>query len=337
MFINNHLQALQQEDNPAAQWAALRGNIVERVQKAMGSRQGDEPKGGDTVCIRESIHGDIVVRELKYGQEDDPIFAYLLVHREIIESTGQQFPAVLAMHQTSEAAKDEAAGFAGDRNLAYGLELAEKKYVVLVPDCLSTGARVLPGHGPFETASFYTQQPYWSMIGKMAADHSAGLDVLIGLPFVDDTKIAAIGHSLGGYNALFLAALDERIQAVVCSCGLSPLQDDPNPGRWGWRRDWFTHFPLSADDVASGLLGFEMEEVAALIAPRGLFLWSAYDDHIFPHAAAIGQATRNVSMLYEKHGVGNHYKGLIGGGGHAFPSEIRTMAYAWLKEQLYRE
>jgi len=337
MFINNHLQAIQRGDNSAAQWAALRENIIQRVQAAMGSRRGDESKRIDVVCIRETIQGDIVVRELKYGQEDDPIFAYLLVHKEIVESVGQKFPAVLAMHQTSEAGKDEAAGLAGDRNLAYGLELAEKRYVVLVPDTLSTGARVLPGYGPFETAAFYTQQPYWSMIGKMAADHGAGLDVLTGLPFVDDTKIAAIGHSLGGYNALFLAALDERVQAVVCSCGLSPLQDDPAPGRWGWRREWFTHFPLSVDDVANGLLGFEMEEVAALIAPRGLFLWSVYDDHIFPHAAAIGQATRDISRLYVALESGNRYKGLIGGGGHTFPSEIRTMAYAWLEEQLHRE
>lgn len=331
------MRALRQAEDPLVHWGELRKSIAQRIQAALGKPRAEAQRDHDWVCVREKIQGGILVRELEYGVQDDVITAYLLVHKEIANSSGQNFPGVIAMHQTSEFGKDEVAGFVGDQDMAYGLELAEQGYVVLVPDCLSTGARVLPRQGPFQTAPFYERQPYWSMIGKMVSDHSAALDVLTGLPFVDSAKIAAIGHSLGGYNALFLAALDERIQAVVCSCGLSPLRNDPAPGRWGWRQDWFTHFPLSEEDIIRGRLGFEMEEVAAAIAPRSLFLWSSYDDHIFPHAEAIGQAVREVSQLYMEVGASSRYKGLIGGGGHAFPNEIRAMAYTWLGDQLHRE
>lgn len=319
------------------EWKACRAGIVRRIEATAGQALPGHYGQGELQSWRqcaERRQGAIIMKRLAYVAGDEEIAAYLLVHERIEQASDRQHPAVLALHQTSEHGKDEPTGLAGDPELAYGLELAAAGYVVLVPDALSAGERVLPGQQPFQTALFYAQQPDWSMIGKMAADHRAAVSLLAGLPLVDEGRIAAVGHSLGGYNALFLAALDQRIRAVICSCGFSPIAGDPVPERWGWRDAWFTHFPLSPEQIRAGALGFDMDDVAAAIAPRSLLIYSAYDDAIFPHAAAIGEGIRELSQLYARLGEGGSYAGLIGGGGHGFPRAIRELAYAWLNAQL---
>ena len=51
------------------------------------------------------------------------------------------------------------------------------------------------------------------------------VDLLETLPQVDKTHIGVIGHSLGGHNALFTAVFDDRLKAVVTSCGFTPFHD----------------------------------------------------------------------------------------------------------------
>jgi predicted dienelactone hydrolase len=62
---------------------------------------------------------------------------------------------------------------------------------------------------------------YVSATMKGIWNHMRALDVLTMLPEVDSERFAVIGHSLGGHNALFLAAFDTRIKAVVSSCGFN--------------------------------------------------------------------------------------------------------------------
>ena len=56
-------------------------------------------------------------------------------------------------------------------------------------------------------------------------NHIRAIDVLETLDEVDKSRIGCIGNSLGGYNALFLAAFEPRIQVVVCSGGYSTFAD----------------------------------------------------------------------------------------------------------------
>ena len=64
-------------------------------------------------------------------------------------------------------------------------------------------------------------------------NHIRAVDLLESLPEVDPDRIGVIGHSLGGHNALFVAAFDQRIRAVVSSCGFNAFEDyyDRRPDR----------------------------------------------------------------------------------------------------------
>lgn len=261
----------------------------------------------------------------------DQVTAFLLLPHTV--ATGRRHPAILALHPTANEGKADVATPEGRPNRQYGLELVARGYVVLAPDTITAGERVLPGVGPYCTAPFDQAHPEWSAVGKMLTDHLHGLDLLCSLPMVDPERIGAIGHSLGAYNAFFLAGIDRRIRAVVSSCGLSPFAGDPEEHRWG-KRDWFSHLPRLSEAIARGAVPFEFHEIAALAAPTPFFNYVGQTDRIFPHWQQVAAASLELARLYEWMGTSERYVGLMGAGGHDFPQPIRQMAYDFLAHWL---
>lgn len=245
----------------------------------------------------------------------------------------KRFRAVIALHPTSENGKEDISTTVGRKNRQYGLELVKRGFVVLAPDTITAGERVLQNEQPFQTAAFYKSHPEWSAVAKMIVDHQQGISLLEELSIVDNSKIGAIGHSLGGYNSFFLAGVDSRIKAVVCSCGFSPFAQDPERHRWG-RREWFSHIPKISDYINEGKVPFEFTEIAALVAPTPLFLWMGQNDHIFPHWEPAAKGLAELSSLYEWMEEGERFTSLIGNTGHDFPPEIRQISYAFLDKWL---
>ena len=113
---------------------------------------------------------------------------------------------------------------------AYGRDLAERGYVVLAP-----AYPIMADYQPDLKALGYqsgTMKAIW--------DNIRGLDLLESLPFVRKGKFGAIGHSLGGHNAIYTAVFDPRIQVVVSSCGFDSYLDyyDGDPANWQPERGW---------------------------------------------------------------------------------------------------
>ena len=155
-------------------------------------------------------------------------------------------PAVLCLHGTTVDAKEACLGRGshpgGSRGTA--VDLARRGFITLVPDHFNAGERLKPGEKPYDSGPLYARHPGWSDMGKAIYDHRLCVDLLQTLPEVDGERIGCIGHSLGGYCTLFLAAMDERIRAAVSSCGVTVWAADPN--RLNWSRDQagrYVHFP----------------------------------------------------------------------------------------------
>ncbi|WP_462409868.1 alpha/beta hydrolase family protein [Neobacillus sp. Marseille-QA0830] len=245
-----------------------------------------------------------------------------------------RFPAVLALHPTSENGKDDISLPSGRENRRYAYELVKRGYVVLAPDTITAGERVLPEDKAFHTKTFYRNHPEWSAVGKMLADHQQGISLLEKLPMVKQDRIGVIGHSLGGYNSYFLAGIDKRVKAVVCSCGFSTFTRDPERHRWG-KREWFSHLPKISDYISKGKVPFEFNEVAGLAAPTPLFMSIAENDPIFPHFLPASQALADVCRLYQWLGEGDKFTYMMGDFGHDFPVQVRESAYDFLDHWLY--
>jgi fermentation-respiration switch protein FrsA (DUF1100 family) len=311
----------------------------ERIRHTWMDCIGGIPERRPVSCriLSEVREADHIRRHIVYDSVmGDKVTAFLLLPLEITSGTcmNKRFPAILALHPTADTGKMDIATALGRDNRRYGLELANRNYIVLAPDAISAGERVYEEAEPFQTAPFYQQHPTWSVVGKMIADHMQGIDLLCSLDDVDPERIGVIGHSLGGYNAFFLAGVDRRVKAIVSSCGFSTFAGDPTPDRWGIR-DWFTHIPRISEDLQTGMVPFEFHEIAALAAPIPFLNWSGQSDHIFPHWKFIAEALQDIHELYKLLGAGDRFVSLLGSCGHDFPPHVRVLAYdfldSWLK------
>lgn len=245
----------------------------------------------------------------------------------------QPRPAIVACHPTNVDGKRAVTEAVGERRTPYALELALRGYVVITPDMLTAGERVADGQEPFNTAGFYEQFPNSTLIARNHVDMLSALNVLEAMPEVDSGRIGAIGHSLGGYTATFLAGLDSRVRAVVNSCGFSPFRHDPKPTRWGIR-GWYTHLPRVNSDLARGRVPFEFSQVSALMAPVPIFNYLGQLDAIFPHWRAVAEALGEMGKLYSTLGHEEDFVTLMGWGPHGFPPPIRSLAYDFLDQRL---
>ncbi|WP_084678223.1 dienelactone hydrolase family protein [Actinopolymorpha alba] len=304
-----------------ARWNALVGRVPDPIAPRW-DETGREDRGSHT-----RIH-------LRYDTADgDQVPALLLVPAEPTSGPTGVRPGILALHPTSEDGKDDIATEHGRDNRRYALELVERGYVVLTPDTITAGERVAPGSEPFRTAGFVATHPDLSPVGKMIADHRQALSVLAAVGGVDPERLGAIGHSLGGYNAWFLAGADPRVAAVVSSCGFATFAGDADRYRWG-ERDWFSHLPALNPLLDDGVVPFEFSEILALVAPRPLFSYLAVGDEYFPHWRECVAGLDRAHQVYDGLGAGDQMISWIGHGGHDFPEHVRHAAYAFMDRNL---
>lgn len=194
-------------------------------------------------------------------EKGDRIPAFLLIPHD--RETPR--PAMICLPGSSKAGKDVPVGLAPDRlDQVWAHELAERGFVCLVLDY------------PLLHTLEYGTDPYAlgyaSATMKGIVNHRRGIDVLQSLPYVAPRRIGAIGHSLGGHNALFLAAFDERIRAIVSSCGFNVFAKHAGGDISAWSSRYYMPRIRSiyGDDPAK--LPFDFTEVLASLAPRAVFV-----------------------------------------------------------------
>jgi pimeloyl-ACP methyl ester carboxylesterase len=160
-------------------------------------------------------------------------------------------------------------------------KLVAAGFTVLCPEMISFGRRRTPtptGEPPAGSScqvdgmrGLLTGRP---VLGHRVADTMAAVRALRTVEGVDPTKVAVIGGSGGGAVALITAALDDQIPAAVVAAFLSSFVDS------------FCAVPHCLCNAVPDLLTwFEMADVAALIAPRGLVIEAGRQDPIFPTGA----------------------------------------------------
>ena len=261
----------------------------------------------------------------------EEIRAYLFVPAD----TTDRMPAILALHQMNHLfGKDEAAGLRGYPDYAYGEELARRGYVVLVPDYLTMGERIFPGKENFDSLPFYETYPDWSMVGKDIEDSMSAIDVLLTFDFVDPARIGAVGHSHGGSNTIFILAMDDRVAAGVSNCGMSVISEEEKCLEWS-SEDEYIYFPkLRKYLLARKDLPFDLNEVAALIAPKPWCNISAYYDRTLGNQEFLAGVGIQLNQVYKLYGRQSHFCFLMHGNDHSFPRYARNLAYGWLDQFL---
>ena len=129
-----------------------------------------------------------VRQTVEYAVEEAERIKSLLL---LPKSTSGTAPAVIAHHQHAgqfDLGKSEVVGLAGDADQAYGVELAERGYVVIAPDALAFEERnwsAIAGQAEYyELASRLVRGQ--TLLGKVLHDVRVALDYLI--PFAVQTQ-----------------------------------------------------------------------------------------------------------------------------------------------------
>ncbi len=271
-----------------------------------------------------------IERKIRYHvEEGETVNAYLLIPND----KRHKHPAVIVFHQTTELGKEEPAGHAGRPSIQFGPELVRRGYVVLCPDSICAGERITDS-GPYDTRDFYRTHPSQSAMGKMIADGRRAIDILETVPEADPNRIAAIGHSLGAEESLFVSAFDTRIKAAAASCGYAPIRVDKNPGRWA-RDHWFSYIPrLRVDFRVERLPSWDFDDVIRLIAPRGYTNYQTTDDEIFPEADAAHEFTLATKLLWKLYDAESNLNSILEPGPHDITPKAKEAIYDWIDRTL---
>jgi glucuronyl esterase-like protein len=258
-------------------------------------------------------------------------------------------PVVLCPHQTTQAGKREPAGLAGNPQLHSALHLVQRGFVTLTYDAICFGERHEAASGHYGDAiPFYRKHPRWSLLGKMIWDLSRAIDYIETLDFVDATRIGSVGHSHGGITTLFGMAFDERIKAGASNCGFDTFRIDGNTWRWSRatallpRLGFYLSNPALSMEFYRAVpdseviqTPFEMHELLALVAPRPLFLSTSDEDFVFPNGGwSLRRALARVKPVYKLLGSEERLSSYFFDGGHNFPGDASSNAYAWLDRWL---
>jgi dienelactone hydrolase len=316
-------QGIEHEVRQRTEWERRRAHIVANLEQVMGSDPAPVTDAGLEVQVIEELPRDgFKLRRITYASgSGDRVPALLLLP----ERAAGRGPAMLCLHQTTAGGKLEPAGLHGDPELAYAAELAARGYVALVPD--------YPNFGDYKVDPYALG--YASATRKGVRNHKRGLDLLASLPEVDASRMGAIGHSLGGHNAIFLAVMDSRVRAVVTSCGFNAFPKYYGGDLRGWSHTGY--MPRIARDYGCepGRMPFDFTELLAALVPRPVFINAPIQDANF-ELSGVHDCLAAARPVYRLFGVEDALVARHPDAGHGFPRETREEAYAWLDRVLAR-
>ena len=313
-----------------ADWQKRRAEILRGMQAIMGKLPGNEKRCPLDVRLEEEVDcGSYVRRLISYASEPGcRVPAYLLVPKALLGSSSQA-PAVLCLHGTDNVVgHGVVVGIGGRANRQYASELAERGYVTLAPN--------------YPLLAKY--QPDIKALGwesgtlKAVWDNMRGLDLLESLPFVKRGKFGAIGHSLGGHNSVYTSVFDDRIQAVVTSCGLDSYLDyyRGNEGVWMPGKGWtqLRYMPRLAE--YRGRLAdipFDFHELIGALAPRDVLIIAPLKDSNF-HWDSVDRIVAAAGPIYQLYGPPKRLRVEHPDCDHDFPEAMRKAAYQLFDEVL---
>ena len=167
-------------------------------------------------------------------------------------------------------------------------------------------------------------------------DAAAAVSFLQDQPDVDDTRIAAVGMSMGGEEALGAAASDDRIRAVVAEGATNRMSADRAwlSDEYGWRGviqegvEWLLY--RTADVLTSAEPPLSLRDAVSAIAPRPVLLIAAGNVAEEGHASEYiqGAAPKHRRPLgrtrYGAHRGARHSSRRVGGPCHNISRRTRS-------------
>ena len=303
-----------------ADWEKRRSLIVRGMEEVMGPFPGEEKRVPLDLRVEEETDLDSYRRLLITYQSEPgsrtPAFLCL-------PKSDSLSPAVLCLHPTDNRVGHRVVvGLGGKPGRQYAAELAERGYVTLSP-------------------SYPHLADYWPNLGKLGFssgtmkaiwDNSRGIDLLASLDSVDMSRgVGAIGHSLGGHNAIYTAVFEPRISVVASSCGFDSFRDYYGGAErvWFFGKGWcqLRYMPRMSDYRGRlGEIPFDFPELLGALAPRPLYVNAPLHDSNFQWQS-VKKCAESALAIYRLFGKGEDLIVDFPDVDHHFPEKQREKAY----------
>jgi dienelactone hydrolase len=309
-----------------ADWADRRAEIVRGMETVMGAFPGAASPKRVALEVRveaETDHDTYVIRRITYQAEPGSrVPALLCIPKAALTAPAGSVPAVLCLHPTDNTVGPGVTiGLGPLPHRAYASELAARGYVTIAP-----AYPHLAGYAPDIKGLGYAS-------GTMKAiwDNTRALDVLETLPFVRRGHYGAIGHSLGGHNALYTAVFEPRLAAIVSSCGFDSYLDyyGGKSAVWTEGKGWCQERYMLGLLAYAGRLAdipFDFHEILGALAPRPVFINAPLRDSNFSWAS-VDRVVASARAAYALHGATAGLRVEHPDSDHDFPDAQRETAY----------
>ncbi|OWK43489.1 GDSL-type esterase/lipase family protein [Fimbriiglobus ruber] len=311
-------------------WNTRRPDVKAKVVAALGDTPTRPAKPKARLVSAEIRPGFRLDRIMLDNGLDGEMSALLILP----EKRTTPAPAILWLHSSSFDHRQLLAPNTNGGAEPLGVTFAKRGWVVFAPDAAWYGDR--NGHGPAgATESTTTQQlsqhkyHLWfgrTLWGMFVRDDQIALDYLCSRPEVDVKRIGATGISMGSTRSWWLAAVDDRITAVV---GVACLTRYENLIRHGQLRQHGVYY------FVNGLLKhFDTEAVVSLIAPRPVLFLTGELDAGSP-ADGIRVIESKAGGVYQTIGAADRFRSVrYPEVGHTYTPEMRAEMLAWFDRWL---
>jgi len=309
-----------------ADWARRRADILGGMAAAMGPLPaGTSPPPFDLRQTEELAGDGFLRRTYTFAVETGDRLAIDLYLPQPL-AAGERRAAMLALHPTGAPGKRLVGVEGTGTNRQYGVELAQRGYVVLAPDYPSFG----------ESADYdFEVDEYISGTMKAIYDNIRAVDLLQSLPEVDGERIGVIGHSLGGHNSMFTAVFEPRIKVIVSNCGFTRFHKYYEGKLKGWTSTRYMPLIDSRHHNNPDEVPFDFTEIVAAFAPRPFLASSPLHDGNF-EVSGVRDVIAAAKPIYALYDAEENLQANYPDCEHDFPPDVRKVAYGFIDRHLKR-
>lgn len=218
------------------------------------------------------------------------------------------------------------------------IDLARNGFVVLAVDPLcqgerlqytdpETGESIVRGAGGVFAHCYAGQQCYYAganLARWMIHDDRRALDYLHDRADVDEDRVGAVGTSGGGMQVIYLALVEDRLDAAVPCCYVTD------------RRAWYaTGKPQDAEQNVYGAIarGIDDDDLLAGMAPHPVCIGAAQSDEYVP-IDGTHDAYERLRRVWDLYDASEDVELNVTDTVHASVWELRDGIFEWICEQL---
>lgn len=311
-----------------AEWEKRRPEIRKILYECLGDMPPRPPRPVARVLSREKRGGATVERIDVDNGVDSLIPSWLVIP----DGLKRPAPAILLLHWHS-GNKDGPLFSADVQNVA--APLLARGFVLFSIDCYFNGERLGKGPAGAVERNIENQRDtlfkldLWfgrTLWGMMLRDDMVALDYLASRPEVDSSRLGASGMSMGSTGAWWLAALDDRVKAVVAVACFMRYRELVSAGQLRAHAMYLF--------IPGILKHFDTEAVFGLIAPRPLLALTGDSDPTSP-PDGIRILEKKLAHIYGLYNAPDRFRSVIYPGvDHTYTPDEKVEMAGWFQRWL---